>query len=63
MKLMFAFLTILVIFSSMTCTEMEKGPVYEAPVIVKQGGLQGNVKKVALNTKQLVKLINLESRK
>ena len=63
MKLMFAFLTIMVIFSSMTCTESVKAPVYEAPVIVKQGGLIGNVKKVALNTKQLVKLFNLESSK
>jgi|LauGreDrversion4_2_1035121.scaffolds.fasta_scaffold349506_2 hypothetical protein len=52
---MFAFLTILVIFSSITCTESEKAPVYESPVIVKPGGLVGNVKKIALNTKQLVK--------
>ena len=55
MKLMFTFLTILVIFSSITCTESEKAPVYESPVIVKPGGLVGNVKKIALNTKQLVK--------
>ncbi len=54
MKLMFAFLTILVVFSSITCTESEKAPVYESPVIVKQGGLIGNVKKIALNSKQLV---------
>jgi hypothetical protein len=51
---MFAFLTILVVFSSITCTESEKAPVYESPVIVKQGGLIGNVKKIALNSKQLV---------
>jgi hypothetical protein len=51
---MFTFLTILVVFSSITCTENEKAPVYEAPVIVKQGGLAGSSKKVAMNTKQLV---------
>lgn len=54
MKLMFAFLTILVIFSSITLIASEKSPVYEAAVIVKHGGLVGNHKKVALNTKQLV---------
>jgi hypothetical protein len=51
---MFAFLTILVILGSITCTMVEKTPIYEAPVIVKQGGLIGSSKKVALNSKQLV---------
>ena len=63
MKLMFAFLTILVMFSSMTLSASEKAPTYETPVIVKQGGLVGTHKKVALNTNQLVNLFfNLESR-
>jgi len=37
----------------MTLIASEMSPVYEAPVIVKQGGLVGNHKKVALNTKGL----------
>ncbi len=56
MKLMCVFVTILLILGSITTTLAEKTPIYEAPVIVKSDGLIGNKPKVALNSKQLVRI-------
>ena len=42
MKLMCAFVTILIILGSITTAIAEKTPIFEAPVIVKTYGLKGN---------------------
>lgn len=56
MKLMSAFLTILIVIGSIACTELaaQKAPIYETPVIVKAEQLPHGHQKMALNSKQLV---------
>ncbi len=56
MKLMCVFVAILLILGSITTAIAEKTPIYEAPVFVKSDGLIGNKPKMALNSKQLVKI-------
>jgi hypothetical protein len=53
MKLMFTFLTFIIVISSYSSKNIESVPIYETPVIVK--GLQGNQSaKVALSNVQRV---------
>lgn len=61
MKLMSAFIAILFIFGSIACSETstEKAPIYENPVIVKPEQLPHGHQKMALNSKQLVRLIEI----
>lgn len=61
MKLMSAFIAILFIIGSIACTETstEKAPIYENPVIVKPEQLPHGHQKMALNSKQLVRLIEI----